>query len=509
MLEVALSLFSCSLLALSVRYPALGWLALVGFLPMLEAIWRERSPWKAALYSSVAFAGAPLAGYEGAALHSWPGLFALMLCIAVLFTIPGAFLRLGFDTLGQHALVGFPLLWVATEQLPASINTFAELANPFVQIGYSQSQTSLLHLAALGGVPLVSLVVMGINMLVYSAFRLANVHRIAAVGAAGAALLLPAVLPLMREGQDNTLARPIAVVQVAPTPDEFLLAYHGALGDELLDRYLNQTRQLLKQRPRPSLILWPESANLKNIRFNQSPESDAFRNQLKRLDWQDTTLLFGTSAWLDRQEYNVVMSYSANNPHPDTPFELVYAKHLLMPFIETSWATPGDQSGTLLTFPNTHVVASGLASSESFIAAPFICIETLHPDLIRPLVRQGAEILLFPSSNMWAEHTRVGYMHYLTSIFRAVEFHRTVYLAAQYGPSAIISPGGHVQALLPMERPGALSIRPRVSHVLTPFVQYGSGLRAVFLLLSGMFCVVVLVLKIRGEGVRSPTILPS
>jgi apolipoprotein N-acyltransferase len=529
MSNLVLSLLSCVLLSFAVRFPALGWLALVGFIPMIIAIQREKSPWKAGLYSSLALAGAPLAGYEGLAVQSWLGFAFVMLAIAALFSLPGAILKLGFDTVGSKALWCLPFIWVATEWLPSSVEVFSGMANPIVQIGYSQSQTPLLQFATIGGVPLISLLVVTINVILYQATKVSRGLVLVSLSAVAVIVLSPVFFPKLDNKNDQPITRPIAIVQVAPTPDEFLLAYHDVLWEDVLDRYINQTKKLLSQSPRPSLILWAESAILQGIRYNNSRYSDIVRRKIQALNLGDTSLVFGVSARVESQVFNALMTLKNNQ------FEMLYAKKLLVPFIETRWATPGDQTGKLLTFSGGSVLESlgnqmgvpGFASNiqsgfqnspissltDAFqipmVIAPFICLETLHPDLIRPWVQQGAEILVFPTSDMWASKTRVGYMHFVTSIFRAVEFGRMVYHSAQYGPSAVIDPSGQVLVFQDMGAPGSIGAIPQLSKTMTFFTKYGSILRMVLAALGVLFAAYFLILKFRTEGVRASPSFPQ
>lgn len=529
MSNLVLSLLSCLLLSFAVRFPALGWLALVGFIPMIVAIDREKSPWKAALYSSLALAGAPLAGYEGLAVQSWLGFGFVTLAIAALFSLPGAMLKLGLEVTGSKALWCLPFIWVATEWLPSSVEVFSNMANPIVQIGYSQSQTPLLQFAAIGGVPLISLLVLTINVLLYQATKVSRASVLVLLSAVAVIVLSPVLLPKSEVKNDQPVSRPIAIVQVAPTPDEFLLAYHDVLWEEILDRYINQTKKLLEQTPRPSLILWAESAILQGIRYNDSRYSDIVKRKIQSLNLRDTSLVFGVSARVESQVFNALMTFKNNQ------FEMLYAKKLLVPFIETRWATSGDQTGKLLTFSGGSVLETlgnqmgvpGFASNiqsgfqntplatltDAFqiplIIAPFICLETLHPDLIRPWVEQGAQVLVFPTSDMWASKTRVGYMHFVTSIFRAVEFGRMVYHSAQYGPSAVIAPNGQVLAFQDMGKPGSIGAIPQLNQTMTFFTKYGSILRMILTALGALFAAYFLILKFREEGVRASPSFPQ
>src|SRR5262249_33044085 len=135
--------------------------------------------------------------------------------------------------------------------------------------------------------------------------------------------------------------------------------------------------------------------------------------------------------------------------------------------------TPG--AGGIVTLPN----GVGLG--------PLICYEDIVPDLGRQAVRQGAQVLVNLTNDMWFGRTRAPYQHRALAAFRAVENRVYLVRVTNTGLTSIIDALGRERGALPMFQEETLvhTIQPlRTASLYTRFGDWFAQLcSAVALLL--------------------------
>jgi len=104
-----------------------------------------------------------------------------------------------------------------------------------------------------------------------------------------------------------------------------------------------------------------------------------------------------------------------------------------------------------------------------------ICFDTVFPDVVRELARQGAKIIAVPNT----DPPSIGYLlHHLHAAFlpiRAIENDVAILKADLTGLSQVIEPDGRVVAEAPLDKPVVLEEKLRVvrSTTTTPFTRFG------------------------------------
>jgi apolipoprotein N-acyltransferase len=104
-----------------------------------------------------------------------------------------------------------------------------------------------------------------------------------------------------------------------------------------------------------------------------------------------------------------------------------------------------------------------------------LCYEVAFAMHARDRTAEGAEFLFSPGNYGWYGR----WMHPLTrdvARFRAAECDRTVVLATNDGPTAVIDPSGRVVASLPSGEQGSLGITVSARTGTTPYVLFGDVL---------------------------------
>jgi apolipoprotein N-acyltransferase len=122
-----------------------------------------------------------------------------------------------------------------------------------------------------------------------------------------------------------------------------------------------------------------------------------------------------------------------------------------------------------------------------------ICFDTVFPDVVRELVRQGAKIIAVPNT----DPPSIGYLlHHLHAAFlpiRAIENEVAILKADLTGLSQAIEPDGDIVAEAPLGKPVVLETKLKVIRepATTPFTRFGDwfvyfcAIMAAVLLISG------------------------
>ena len=256
----------------------------------------------------------------------------------------------------------------------------------------------------------------------------------------------------------------------------------GADREAQLDLQFGLSARTLDQQP--DLIIWPESMypfgvpeHMQQLPWPAIPES-------QNVYWLIGALAYGGKG-AARQVFNSALLLA-----PDGRILGQYHKqHLLafgeyiplqhyLPFLRNISPTIGNLTpgaGGIVTLPN----GVGLG--------PLICYEDIVPDLARQAVRQGAQVLVNLTNDVWFGATRAPYQHRALAAFRAVENRVYLVRVTNTGLTSIIDAVGREQVALPIFQADTLThtIQPlRLSSLYTRFGDWFAQLcSAVALLL--------------------------
>jgi apolipoprotein N-acyltransferase len=327
---------------------------------------------------------------------------------------------------------------------------------PWARLAFSQADSPLRWLAALGGAPLVTFgVALGGGAL---AQLILSAHRQAwRAGALGAALLVAVpVLGLalgaaLRPAPDaHGRTTTIAVVQ-GSVPDR-------GLGFEdrprqVLDNHVNETLKLAAairagSEPRPSLVVWPENSSDLDPYTNPDAAAEITRAvQAVGVPILVGAILDGPGPDHDR---NVGILWS-----PRTGPGATYTKRHPVPFGEyiplRNLAKVFSSKVGLVQRDMVAGHGNGLLTGGPFPIGDVICFEVAYDGLVRSSVSAGAQLLVIQTNNATFGHTAETYQQLAMSQLRAVEHGRAVVQVSTTGVSAVIGPDGRIR-----QRSGAL-----------------------------------------------------
>jgi apolipoprotein N-acyltransferase len=434
LVRLVASVASGLLLAASFPPLDLGPLALVALVPLLWA-WRGASPRGAALWGlafGLAFFGVVL---------EWSRYFGAV-AIAPLVIGEAAFIAGAGAIVAMLARRGIrgpwvvAVVWVVIEALRARF--------PFGGLAWGEVGTSLHDLAparalaSVGGVPLVSFVVLAVNGLlldlaVGARARAWRSARWAAVGL-GAMVAVTLVADVTRFEPEPVGPLRFALLQGNDQNRE--LTATEIAGDYLTRRHLDLAEKLEGEY---DLIVFPESA------LERDPEQDpALRTRLVSLArTHDAVVLVNARHGLpDGELANANLAYDE-----DGRLLGVYAKQHLVPFGEyVPFRDQLDWIGELRQVPydfeaGDHRVLFRVGKSR---IGTVICFESAFGPLVRGYVRDGANVILVSTNNRSYRRSGLAAQHLAASQMRAAETGRPVLHASISGITGVVDADGDV-----------------------------------------------------------------
>jgi len=450
-------------------YPAfapIGWwwlapLSVAGFTLAVRAAYQGRvalgrpRPWAAAAWAGLWFGLAfCYTIFRWVDVIGVDALIALGLVEALYFVPLGA--AVGSVSRLRFAAFWQALLWVAEEffrdRWPLGGFSWGRLA-------FSQTQTPLTKIVALGGAPLLTfatalvgtvLAALVLRLLRARQIRLdrPEISRVAALGWRGSlgwlgvALMLPIIgnlVPLQ-----TTAGKPVELAAVqGDVPRTGLDAYGQAFA--VLDNHARVTEQYAQQiaegkAKQPVAVFWPEDSD--DVDPYQDPEAYAIVSEAVQAVGVPT--LVGAVVNVGSQhakELGIVWD-------PNTGPGATYAKRHLVPFGEyIPWrAELTKYFSEMALVPRDFVPGTtpGVMTVGGVKIATVICFEVAYDDMVRSSVLGGGGVLVIQSNNATYGWTDQPGEQMAISQLRAVEIGRPVMVAATSGISGYIDASGHI-----------------------------------------------------------------
>ncbi|WP_019059419.1 apolipoprotein N-acyltransferase [Streptomyces prunicolor] len=481
-----LAVFAGALPVFAFPAPSLWWFAYVALVPWI-LLTRSAPTGRRAVYD----------GWFGGlgfmlAVHSWlvPSLSVFIVVIAGLLGAlwaPWGWLVRRFlggvpsPRRGGAALLVLPSGWLMVEL----VRSWQGLGGPWGLLGSTQWQVEpALRLASVGGVWLLSFLVVAVNVAV-------------AVLVAVRAVRVPAVAGLL-----VTTAVTSAAWVWSPRPDvdghvRIAVVQPGIIdGDESgarrFDREEQLTRQLVGQDV--DLIAWGESS----VGFDLTKRPDLARRIAALSKETGADILVNVDA--ERSDkpgiYKSSILVGPNGLTGDR-----YDKMRLVPFGEyipfrslLGWATSvGKAAGVDRRHGTEQVVMN---AGHGLRIGPLICFETAFPDMSRHLAQDGADVLLAQSSTSSFQNSWAPEQHATLAALRAAETGRPMVHATLTGVSAVYGPSGRrIGSWLGTNKSTTQVYDVPLAHGVTPYVRYGAWPVGMALLILATMCA--------GEGVQA------
>ncbi|WP_097932946.1 apolipoprotein N-acyltransferase [Streptomyces sp. rh207] len=434
----AAALLAGALPALAFPAPGLWWFAYVALVPWLLLIRTAHSPRRAALDGWIGGIGFIIA------VHHWlmPSLHVFIVLLAALLGLLWAPWGLLVSRLlggapsasrAVAAVVVVPSGWLMIEL----VRSWEGLGGPWGLLGASQWEVApALRVASVGGVWLVSLLVLAVNT--GAALLVADraARTTAGVLLVVCALSVAAMSAWAPRPTDTGTVR-IAVVQPGVVEGPGSVARRFDRGEEL-------TRSL--EGRGVDLVVWGESSI--GAGAWERPETARRLAELSRRVGAD--LLVNVDARQTDGSGRSGIFKSAVLVGPDGPTGDRYDKMRLVPFGEyvparslLGWATSvGKAAGEDRLRGDRQVVMTLPDGARGLRIGPLVCFETAFPDMSRRLVRDGAQVIVAQSATSTFQDSWAPAQHASLGALRAAENGRPMVHATLTGISAAYGPRG-------------------------------------------------------------------
>jgi apolipoprotein N-acyltransferase len=341
-------------------------------------------------------------------------------------------------------------------------------------LGYSLAgQPLLMQAADLGGVYLLSFIVILVNAALAELLALPRrspgiVLRMLAPAAAMVALTIAYGAYRLATPPPGGNAVPLRIVQ---GNNELHTQWRREFYGEGLERYLALSQRSTARQPR--MLVWPESA----VTFFATEEPAYLGRVARVLDALDTELVVGgpyrerdaAGAWRSFNAAFLVDEHGAVRARYDKLRLLPFAEYFPLRFL----------AFLRRHFENVRSFAPGgtpaFLDTRAGRAAVVICFEAIFPELVAERMRQGAEILLNLSNDVWLGPHAGPAQHLQMVVLRAVENRVWVVRATTTGISAVIDPLGHVRARTDTGVAATLDADVRPMRVATVYKRIGDA----------------------------------
>ena len=380
-------------------------------------------------------------------LVEWSATIAGPAALVALALLEASFLALlgGALTIATRA-GGWPLwaagLWVLQEALRSRL-PFGGF--PWGRLAFSQGESPLLPVAALGGAPLVSfLVALLAGALAWAALRRTPVAAGVAVAAVLAAPGAAAFVPVPTDGPT------VRVALVQGNVPRLGLDFNSQRA-AVLTNHVEATRALAEdvragRAVRPDLVVWPENAS------DLDPFTDPGAFSLIDGAVKDVGVPVLVGAVLQGPGKKV--SNAGIVWDPETGPGERYVKRHPVPFGEYIPL----RSLVRLVTDKVDLVPRDFAAGQrvgTLDVGPVrlgdvICFEVAYDDLVRDTVTAGGRLLVVQTNNATFGRSGQTVQQLAMGRLRAVEHGRAVLVSATSGISAVIRPDGSMQADAPV-----------------------------------------------------------
>lgn len=394
-------------------------------------------------------------------------------------------------------IFGLPCAWVALEFMRA----YALTGFPWANLGYTQtSVTPLVQIADVTGVYGVSWLIVLANTALLGCYRRPR-QGIAALGVLIACLAGASAYGTWRLdaiGRQQAQAEPLTVAVIQGNIDQSL-KWDPEYQQETLRRYRELSLHAARQKPEPSLLVWPETS----VPFFYGLE-EALTQQVNGIVRETgKPVLFGSPAVSMVNNRQRLLNRAYLVDERGVPVGL-YAKQHLVPFGEY---VPLQK---ILFFVHRLVESAGDfeagndPSPLSMHGTPLgvlICYEDIFPDLARATVQRGAMALVNITNDAWFGTSSAPYQHLEMARWRAIEFRVPMIRAANTGISAVFDATGEPRGDIALNERGYLAATVHPFRIMTWYARWGD--------LFAWLCAVVAACGLLCSGILRRTVSPS
>ncbi len=359
------------------------------------------------------------------------GSFVLVLYLSLFFGFSGSLYnklnRLGYPFL-------FPIVFAGLEFLRSLSSVWGFT---WGSIGFSQSNLiRLVQFASIGGLPLVTLWVLFLNLFLYLFiihFKSKTKEKMIYLCFFVTLLIIPFIYSqVIINRKYHVKYKTVCVVQPCVLPNDKRKTD--------FDRLL-KIKKIIEDSPDADLYVLPETAS--PFSLTNSYETELFFRELA--SEKAAPIIIGTIDY--KREGSNFVYYNAVSIVDSSGIKGIYRKIFLVPFVER---LPFDD-----VLPKLKDINLGQGSFtpgadftvfdiDSLKFSIYVCYEAIFPQILREFVEGGAELLVNITEDGWFGKTSGPYQHAQMAVFQSIIFRRAVVRSANTGISLACDPYGRV-----------------------------------------------------------------
>ncbi len=357
-----------------------------------------------------------------------------------------------------------PVLWLIFDWLRGWVMT----GFPWLWLGYSQLQSPFAHFAPIGGVELISLLIMiSAGTLTYVTLTKHWLH-----------LLIPITLLATGYGLNSAqwvtpnFESKTKVALIQGNVDQALKWLPSQRWPTIM-KYTDLTRENWDA----DIIIWPEAA----IPAFEFEISSFLSNLDSAAKMNNSAVITGVvNQGEDRQFYNSILTVG-NTQYGDYSYDMEqrYHKHHLLPFGE--FVPFEDILRPIAPFFNLPM--SSFSQGEFIQAnidaqgrkmAPALCYEIIFNEQVRQNVTEETDFILTLSNDAWFGNSIGPLQHMEIAQMRALELGKPVIRSTNNGLTAVTDHLGNITAQIPQFETGVLRAEVTSTSGQTPYRQFGT-----------------------------------
>ena len=216
--------------------------------------------------------------------------------------------------------------------------------------------------------------------------------------------------------------------------------------DEMLEQYLALSQAGLQQHPDTCLVIWPETAVVKNL----TSDTQTLQQLEQFAAAQNITLVTGAFSSSDDPDRDLNSAWVFT---PDGVCDRQYSKQVLVPMGEVipfrDWfeaLMPWLFTGDILLEECARGEGTVVNETPCGNLGTLICYESIVPHIVRQNTEQGADVLVMITNDSWFGASAALEEHLSHAKLRAVENGCCLLRAANTGISALVQSDGSVTA---------------------------------------------------------------
>lgn len=405
--------------------------------------------------------------------------------LAVLFLLQAWVYQKYFSQ--RYALLGFAIIWLLFEWLRSWLLT----GFPWLYLGYATIDTPIAAWAPIGGVWLLSALVITISMILvsflyYNHYRRSGFAAIVAVAFLFTSTLLPK--------QWTSPAGDVIDFAILQPNIAQQIKWDSRHLEEILNQYYQSSQPLIGNK----VIVWPETA----IPSLYPNVAEFFAPLVARQKSAGGALISGVPMKVNDPEFP--KGRRIHNSILNLTEQTHYHKQRLVPFGEyIPWQQEFADLFNFLNIPDftfslPKVMPQPLMRVGEYQYSTAICYEIAYPELVREYSKH-ADLILTLSNDTWFSGSIGPDQHFQIARMRAIENGRWLVRAANNGITAIVDPQGKIQNIAPRYTQAVLEGTVQPLKGLTPYQRVGQWP----LIISYLLMVILLLLMNRRAATAS------